>query len=159
MPLAGLTVQLHSDPRTCVTDSNGWYYFEAVEEGTHTVTVYYGDTVTEALVDLSIDRDSQAEGVETVYGDDGTVVFRINSKTATLVLSLAMDKEGNVGISRLEAQPVVYLSAEALAAQHTGTLILILGIVFLGVAGAVIFFLVLFKRRKKDEEEEQPAQA
>jgi heme/copper-type cytochrome/quinol oxidase subunit 2 len=87
------------------------------------------------------------------------VVFRINSKTATLVLSLAMDEEGNVGVSRLEAQSVVYLSAEALAAQHTGTLILVLGIVFAGVAGIVIFFLILFKRRKKDEEEEQPVQA
>ena len=159
LPLAGLTVELHSDPRTCVTDSNGWYYFEDVEEGMHTVTVYYGDTATEALVDLSIDRDSKVEGIETVYGDDGSVVFRINSKTATLVLSLAMDEEGNVGVSRLEAQSVVYLSAEALAAQHTGTLILILGIVFAGVAGIVIFFLILFKRRKKDEEEEQPVQA
>ena len=154
MPLAGLTVELHSNPRTTVTDSSGWYFFDSVEEGEHTVYVYYGDTVTEMQLDLQIERDENAEGVQAV-NEDGCVKFTVNEPAATLVLSMSMNEDGTLSIQHVEAQPVVYVKDSGLplgSGGVFGTLWWIIGGLIIVAAGVFIIFFFI-KRKREDEEE------
>ena len=42
-PLAGYRVELHSTPRTAVTDAQGHFYFDEIETGNHTLYIYDTD--------------------------------------------------------------------------------------------------------------------
>ena len=70
VPLPGLTVELHSTPRTTVTDENGWYYFEDVEKGEHTVYVYFNTNESQVALSL-IDQSGTALAAESavIYFD------------------------------------------------------------------------------------------
>ena len=156
LPLAGLTVELHSNPRTTSTDSGGWYFFDSVEEGEHTVYVYYGETVTEMQLDLQIERDENIEGVEALQ-EGSHVSFKVNEPSATLVLNMLMNEDGTLSIQHVEAQPVVYVQDGGLpfSGRMGGAIWWIFGGALIIAAGVFIIFFFFIKRRRDDDEEEE----
>ncbi|MDD5018123.1 MAG: LPXTG cell wall anchor domain-containing protein [Eubacteriales bacterium] len=115
--------------------------------------MYYGNTVTETQLNLQINRTKSVEGIETMYKEDGSIEFSINEPNATLVLCLSMDDEGNLSIERVEAQPVVYLTADELIASSNGTLYFAWWVLAAIVAIMGGIFFILFKRRRKEQKE------
>lgn len=57
VPIGGVLVELHSDPKSGVTDENGEVFFEGVEPGEHTLKLAYADYNTEQK--LVVDGDSR----------------------------------------------------------------------------------------------------
>ena len=55
-PLAGATVELNSDPRTAVTDENGFVAFQAVEKGEHTLKIAYQSYAAEQKLIVEGDK-------------------------------------------------------------------------------------------------------
>jgi hypothetical protein len=52
-PLANIDVELHSEPQTARTDTNGVARFRNVERGMHTIKISYGGKLIERSLDLS----------------------------------------------------------------------------------------------------------
>ncbi len=145
VPLPGLTVELHSTPRTTVTDDNGWYYFDNVEKGEHTIYVYYNSNESDVALKL-IDESGTALAAETsvIYFDTSV------SRTSTFILNMSVNEEGAVTIERVESYPAVFSTEGSNAGSEYIWWILA------GAAAILfVFFFILFKRRRKKDEEEQ----
>ena len=147
VPIAGLTVELHSTPRTTVTDENGWYYFEEVETGEHKIYVLYNSSSSDVALRL-VDENGTALAAET-----GIIYFDTSvSKTSTFVLNMSVTEEGSVSIERVESYPEVFSTSKANSA---------FGFIWAIPTGAAailfLIFFMLFKRRRKQDEQEATA--
>ena len=80
-PMAGVKVELHSTPRTGVTDSNGCVAFSGVEFGKHTLTVYGEDG--EILASKSF------ELVSGSFGTNGDVITVMGGSTLSIRVKAA----------------------------------------------------------------------
>lgn len=80
-PMAGVKVELHSTPRTGVTDSNGCVAFSGVEFGKHTLTVYGEDG--EVLASKSF------ELVSGAFGTNGDVITVMGGSTLSIRVKAA----------------------------------------------------------------------
>ncbi len=80
-PMAGVKVELHSNPRTGVTDSNGCVAFSGVEFGKHTLTVYGEDG--EVLASKSF------ELVSGAFGTNGDVITVMGGSTLSIRVKAA----------------------------------------------------------------------
>ena len=60
-PIKGVTVEIHSDIRTGVTDENGEVYFENLETGLHTMIISYNEYRAEKKINLVSDGEEEME--------------------------------------------------------------------------------------------------
>ncbi|MBP8979528.1 BspA family leucine-rich repeat surface protein [Candidatus Dojkabacteria bacterium] len=60
-PLVGVTVEIHSDVRTGITDENGEVYFENLETGLHTMVISYNGYRAEKKINLISDGAEEME--------------------------------------------------------------------------------------------------
>ncbi len=60
-PLVGVTVEIHSDVRTGITDENGEVYFENLETGLHTMIIAYNGYRAEKKINLISDGEEEME--------------------------------------------------------------------------------------------------
>ncbi|MGI6423368.1 MAG: BspA family leucine-rich repeat surface protein [Candidatus Dojkabacteria bacterium] len=60
-PIKGVTVEIHSDVRTGVTDENGEVYFENLETGLHTMIISYNEYRAEKKINLVSDGEEEME--------------------------------------------------------------------------------------------------
>lgn len=85
-PLKDYVVELHSTPRTYTTDKDGYFKFDNVEEGTHTLIVK--DTEGKVLVTREL---NVLEGTETKLEDD-TLYFNPADKGFNLNIKIDGEK-------------------------------------------------------------------
>ena len=144
VPLPGLTVELHSTPRTTVTDENGWYYFDNVEKGEHTIYVYYNSNESNVALKL-FDQNGTA-----LAADTKVITFDTSaSRTSTFILNMSVNEQGEVTVERIETYPAVFSTDGG--GSSLGYIWWIFGS---AAAGLFIFFFILFKRRRKQDEQE-----
>ena len=60
-PLKGVTVEIHSDVRTGITDENGEVYFENLDTGLHTMVIAYNEYRAEKKINLVSDGEEEME--------------------------------------------------------------------------------------------------
>jgi hypothetical protein len=60
-PMQGVTVEIHSDIRTGVTDENGEVYFEGLDTGLHTMVIAYNGYRAEKKINLVSDGEEEME--------------------------------------------------------------------------------------------------
>lgn len=82
-PLAGKTIELHSNPQITVTDENGYYQFEQVTEGAHTIFIKELDGSELAQLSIIIKRGEAA----AIAGNEITALGN-----TTINLSLSENK-------------------------------------------------------------------
>ena len=93
-PAAGLTVELHSDPKATTTDRNGDFYFENVEYGNHTLTVTDKNGNKKVLTDLNIQRDNSITDGKQLFTEssDGTWYFKVPEETLNIEFNMQMNE-------------------------------------------------------------------
>jgi len=74
-PLANKTVELHSDVMTTTTDANGFYKFENVTEGDHTLYVKEEDDTEIANIPITITKSDKTEYSAGVLKYEGDTKF------------------------------------------------------------------------------------
>lgn len=97
-PLNNYTVELHSTPRTVKTDANGYFKFEDVEEGEHTITIIdpEGNTVATKKLNVIASNETRLDG-DTLYFD-GTgkgldIELKVDGETLSIEKVLNEPKE------------------------------------------------------------------
>ena len=87
-PLSNMTVELHSTPKTALTNQNGVAAFYNVEEGTHTIYVknMAGTVIASKVFNLNLGSVTQMKGVQltAIAGSAVTLTIQINEGTGTL---------------------------------------------------------------------------
>ena len=80
-PLKNHTVELHSTPRTVKTDENGYFKFESVEEGEHTLTIIDpdGNKLATKKINVIASDETRMDG-DTLYFDGTGKGFDIELK-------------------------------------------------------------------------------
>jgi len=99
-PLKETTVELHSTPRTVVTDENGYFKFENVEEGDHTLTIKDKDGKVLATKEIKV-----LEGAETKLDED-TLYFNLDDKGMNLNIKIEDDKLTIDSIEKGTKEPI-----------------------------------------------------
>ena len=87
-PLAGVTVTLHSEPKTAITDENGVAHFKGVEEGEHRIVIAQDGYEGEQSIQLSGDVKKFSLNIQTQRKN---IIFSTTSIliiTALLVLNV-----------------------------------------------------------------------
>ena len=74
-PLANKTVELHSEIKTTTTDANGFYKFENVTEGDHTLYVKDEDDTEIANISITFTKSNTTEYSEGVLKFEGDTKF------------------------------------------------------------------------------------
>lgn len=97
-PFANGTVELRSDPRYTVTNSDGRFEFAGVEEGEHSVSVLQ-DGIVLARRDIVLEVDPSVNDVVVEKLAGGVFLIRIptNIVILHLVLEIDLDGEGGTG--------------------------------------------------------------
>jgi hypothetical protein len=136
-PIAGATVELHSDPVSTTTDENGCFEFTHVPLTEHKLLVKLGDdNVSE--IPLSFKK---SDTFKTSESERGVDIF-VTSNTATIDITLIVEPGQPVqvkGISeRREQDMTLYWCL----------------LVILAVIVAVLITILIF-RRKKDKDEDK----
>lgn len=87
-PLSNMTVELHSTPKTALTNQNGVAAFYNVEEGTHTIYVknMAGTVIASKVFNLNLGSVTQMNGdqLTAIAGSAVTLTIQINEGTGTL---------------------------------------------------------------------------
>lgn len=93
-PYANGRVQLHSDPKETKTDENGFFHFEDVEAGVHTIFIldHNGGILAESRIELK--RDSSEKDVAMVKNEDGSYVVNIAAAIQNIELILKIGNDG-----------------------------------------------------------------
>lgn len=142
-PLAGMTLELHSDPRITTTDSDGFYRFEDVAYGFHTIYVKDRDGVELANLPVMITEgnDLQLLGNEIVVKGDTTVNLSLDDKLTIK----SVEETGVIPASGTKGIPV-----------FAAILIAVVSILLGGVGSYLLFGdgRVLFVRKRTYEEED-----
>ena len=115
-PLKNYTVELHSTPRTVKTDENGYFKFENVEEGDHTITIQDPDGKTLAVKEIKVitSTETKLDG-DTLYFADNGKGFNIDLKLDGDKLEIAKftdeAKKSGIGVPKTLDAIVLYLLA------------------------------------------------
>jgi len=104
-PFAYGLIEFRSDPRYTRTDSQGYFIFIDVDEGSHTISVLdeAGNVLASCKVD--IERTTGIEDAELVRLPDGTIVFQVavHVKVLEITIYLKKGEDGKAtGIDRIE---------------------------------------------------------
>ena len=93
-PLKNHTVELHSTPRTVVTDKNGYFEFKNVEEGDHTLTIKDTNGEVLAVKEIKVlpSTETKIEG-DTLYFKEGDKGLSIDLKIDGTTLKVAEKEE------------------------------------------------------------------
>lgn len=108
-PAAGRTLELHSDPLTAVSSSNGGFLFENVPQGEHTVSIFNTDGSTAAQCKINIVRDTAAKNVSIQQRDHSRytleiavdirvleIVFQLDAQTLTIQPQFSYATKGGI---------------------------------------------------------------
>ena len=88
-PLANVNLELRSTLKTTTTDENGYFSFEDVEYGKHSLTAVSGEKV---IGFMSFEMNNESTNDVTIM-DDGTYSVSIDKDGAGIELSLVLNKE------------------------------------------------------------------
>jgi len=115
-PLAGKTVELHSDPQTTITDENGFYQFMNVPDGAHTLYVKEKDGTELAQLPIVI-----IKGEETsVNGNNiiakGNTTIDLSLKNGLTLKNVAETKTASTAGNGVPVWIVAVLVATAILA-------------------------------------------
>jgi len=144
-PLAGKTVELHSDPQITTTDAKGFYQFKNVTEGAHTLFIKEKDGTELAKLPIVITKGE----VTSVKGNE--IVAKGNT-----TIDLSLKKDG------LTVKDVAETAAESAAASNGVPIYLVIIMVLfaLGLGGAGGYFLfgnsrLLYAKKPINEDAEE----
>jgi hypothetical protein len=143
-PLPGMIVELHSDPKVTTTDSFGFYQFEDVTEGFHTIYVKDKDGIELAALPVVITEGTalQLQGNEIMVTGDTTLDLSLNDKLTIK----SVTETGAVPTAEPKGVPIFAVILFAVVS------------ILLGGIGSYLLFgdgRVLFIRRKRYEEEDE----
>lgn len=116
-PAAGRVLELHSDPMTTVSDSQGGFLFPNAPEGTHTILVRGNDGSVAAQREIEILRDSAAEAVQVDLREDGAYVIEL--AVDVRVLEIAIELEGET--LHISPERVTYATRDGLVVTEAGS--------------------------------------
>lgn len=119
-PLPGLTVELHSTPRTGVTDEKGLVVFKSVEFGSHTLTVK--DANGNVLATQAFELASGAAGIT------GNTITAMNGSALAITVKLA---NNSLSFARVTA---ISQTGDAFDPRAWVVLMILSGICLLGMA-------------------------
>lgn len=92
-PVAGRVLELHSDPITTTTVSNGAFLFANVPEGTHTIYVMNTDGSIAAQREIQVVHDEAADGVSVDLKSTGEYVIEMAVDVRMLEIMIQLDGE------------------------------------------------------------------
>lgn len=98
-------IEFRSDPRYTRTDSQGYFLFVDVDEGSHTISVLDEAGNVLASCKVEIERAAGIENAELVRLPDGTYVFQVavHVQVLEIVIHLQKGEDGRVtGIDRID---------------------------------------------------------
>lgn len=90
-PAAGCRLELHSDPITAVTDSNGGFLFSNVLEGEHTIYVMNADGTAAAQRNLQVSRNQEADSVSIGLAESGAYTIELSIDVRILEIVIELD--------------------------------------------------------------------
>ena len=98
-PLAGYTVELHSTPRTTVTDSKGRYTFTDVEVADHSLIVKENDGSTLKSFAITV---KTGEDFAWSKPDDDSITAVVQDDTASIDVTIKIADDGTVTVNNIE---------------------------------------------------------
>lgn len=99
-PLKGYTVELHSTVRTVTTDEYGYFKFENVEEGEHTITIKdtTGTVVATKTINVIYGTETKLDG-DTLYFNESDNGVNLNLKLDGDTLSIESIDKGTKSVT------------------------------------------------------------
>jgi hypothetical protein len=121
-PFAHGLVELRSEPRRTYTDSDGYFIFEDVEDGEHTISVLSQNGEVLASCKVVINRNIEIKDVVLVKMADGTFVLEVavDVKVLEIVLEIELNDTGQP-TGRLVIQPKVKVLENYTPEKYPGT--------------------------------------
>lgn len=116
-PASGRVMELHSDPITTTTVSNGAFLFANVPEGRHTIYVLNTDGSIAARRNLQVVRDENVDGVFVDLRSSGEYVIQVAVDVRMLEIMIELDGE-NIYI---DPDHVTYVKRDGIVTTPTGT--------------------------------------
>ena len=92
-PFAHGLVELHSEPRTTYTDSEGYFIFEDVEDGEHTISVLGRNREVLASCKVVINRNIEIDDAILVQLPDGTLLLEVAVDVKVLEILLEIEQD------------------------------------------------------------------
>lgn len=92
-PYRNGVVELHSDPIYTTTDNDGYFTFENVEAGRHTLSVVQDGNVI-AKCDVNFNKDAHSDEVLNVKQSDGSYLIEMPTKYLVVTVKLVVNKDG-----------------------------------------------------------------
>lgn len=92
-PAAGRLMELHSDPISATSDSNGGFLFPNVPEGEHTIYVMGEDGTPEAERMIHVVRDENSEGVAIDMSEGEEYIIEMSVNVRVLEITVELDSE------------------------------------------------------------------
>lgn len=92
-PASGRTLELHSDPATAVSDSNGGFLFENVPQGEHTVSIFNADGTTAAECKINILRNADTKNVSIQQQGKSEYTMEIAVDIRVLEIQFQLDSQ------------------------------------------------------------------
>ena len=127
-PLKNYTVELHSTPRTVKTDENGYFIFENVEEGSHTLTIIDpdGKKIATKSINVISSNETKLDG-DTLYFDSNSKGFDIELKIDGEELSIekVSNEPKDAPKLKLLSNEIVPKTADAIMIYITSLIIVI----------------------------------
>lgn len=87
-PCANKVLELHSQPRTTVSDGNGRFFFYNIAQGAHTVVVVGGDGQTLGSLTVTFD---EGQSSARIYKSDGGYTLSVPADALLLEIDIVLD--------------------------------------------------------------------
>ena len=96
-------MELHSQIRRTMTDSDGRFTMRQAEQGAHTLKALGTDNAVQGILRFRIDRTNTVDSTAVLTLPDGTTEILANARVTALHLVLRLDGQGNLVLVSAEA--------------------------------------------------------
>ena len=142
-PMAGYVVELHSEPRTTITDENGHYSFDNVDYTNHELIVKTTEGDKVADFQLSFSEGRKFNTAVTNEGVD--ITYTSSTDTVNIEIELVAD-QNSAAISNVSA---VEKADTGASRSGIGSIILwIVGVIIAVLLIALLIFFILYRKRE-----------
>lgn len=124
-PASGLTLELHSDPMTTVTDSQGGFLFASVEQGHHTVTIKSASGEIAAQRELQVYRSPKTSEPSIRLGDKDQYQIELSLDVRVLEITLELDNDH----LEIHADQFTYVRQDGMVTTPTGSASILNGVI------------------------------
>lgn len=147
-PLTNTKLELHSSVKTSVTDKDGKFRFDDVEEGIHTLTAMNGNSII-GFVEFSIYK-ADTDGLVMNKLPDGSFEVLIGKDFPAIRFDFDLDKNGKMNLKT--ADPIKNLQdLKSFPNYREDTSVIESALIFITIFFIIFLFIFFLIKRRKQE--------